>query len=275
MSLLLAAAATLYLNTQSGQLAGMNNTILDPRYSLGIRGDYTPHPYPDWSTRYDIYGIYGSVEAGNGKFGPAWQEIRSTLDSSYEVYSKDKITRAGIGIYAETAIPMHAHMPYLAQNGENSYTAEEGEQLSRELAWGLNLKVAFSYDRLASEFDNVFFVNGSRVGANLMTYQPLLELKWNNTGYLIGDKEHPKLRMFSQMQFYFARKSGVAVFNTHDGLGGTKRELYIGYGLGYSPTDKVEITLQSYGYNNLNRGTSNTLPQGFRDGFIMGLNVGF
>jgi hypothetical protein len=67
----------------------------------------------------------------------------------------------------------------------------------------------------------------------------------------------------------------VRYFNSHDGLGGTKREIDLSYGLGYDFTRDTNLTVMSYGYNNLNRGNSSAVPVGFKDGLSVTLSHNF
>jgi hypothetical protein len=91
----------------------------------------------------------------------------------------------------------------------------------------------------------------------------------------LGTQARPRLSFFANVQFWFARKAKARLFNSHDGIGATKRELYLSYGINYSISDKTAIYLESYGYNNLNRGSSTTDPKGFRDGAIVGIQHTF
>ncbi|MDE1997663.1 MAG: hypothetical protein KGN37_03970 [Burkholderiales bacterium] len=49
-------------------------------------------------------------------------------------------------------------------------------------------------------------------------------------------------------------------------MGGTKREIYLSYGVAYNDSPDTVLTLRTYGYNNLNRGSSAMSPFGFKDG---------
>lgn len=264
--------ATLYTTLGTGQLAGMNNTVLSPKLGFGTRLDYRPQAWREWETQADVAALYGSTQTGDGRVGNRLQELRGRVYSGYDFYRMDGIARAGVGLYSEFALPFHSYTPYAQQQTTTAYSAEEGERLSREFLYGLDLKFSLRHDRLQSDFDNILFASGNRIGPNLITYKPLLGFRWHNEFFMLGNLDAPQLSLFTDIDFYFARKANTAVFNTHDGLGGTKREIYLSYGLRYYCTPQTAISLQAYGYNNLNRGNSAVMPNGFRDGFLLSLS---
>jgi hypothetical protein len=260
----------------SGQIAGMGNVVLTPKVSLGLQLDMALKRVPELDTRLRLAAIYGGVDTGAGKLGSALRELRGEATSVYNFYDSDGIAKAGVGLYTEFAHPFHQYIPYLAMPSlAGSYSAEEDDITAHEFLVGADLKFSIQHDRLESSLQNILFLSGNRVAPNLLTYKPLLGFKWSNAFYLLGNRSHPKLSLLADMNFYFARKAGVTVFNTHDGLGGTKREVFFSYGLSYAYDPDTVFTLRTYGYNNLNRGNSSTIPISFRDGFSLELSHDF
>lgn len=264
--------AAIYAGFNTGQLAGMNNTILEPKFTLGTQISFTPTQLPEWENHANLYLIYGASQTGQGTTGNALQELRGSVYSGYQFYNDKNISKAGVGLYSEFAAPFHRYAPYHPAQSQEGYAAEEGDITSRELLTGLDLKFSFKNDRLQSEFDNVAFLSGTRIGPNLETYTPLLGMRWHNDFFMLGNSDSPKLSLFTDINFYFARKANTAVLNAHDGLGGTKRELFLSYGLSYFWRPGTSLNLRSYGYNNLNRGSSATVPYGFRDGMMLSIS---
>jgi hypothetical protein len=172
MLVLLSLTSILYFGRINGEMAGLNNIILQPEYELGIYNELTLTAFPKWHNDLDVYTLYGQtlIELG---------------------------------------------------------------------------------------------------------YRPVLGFDWRYEMFFLGTKIHPKLSFFANTQFWFAKKANVKLFNSHDGIGATKRELYLNYGLNYFITHDTALYLETYAYNNLNRGTSATNPTGFRDGYNLGIRYKF
>jgi hypothetical protein len=132
-----------------------------------------------------------------------------------------------------------------------------------------------NYDKSSSSFHNIFYFYGKRIGPNILAYQPVLGFDWRHEIFILGTKARPSLSFFANLQFWFARKAMTKLLNTHDGIGATKRELYLSYGMNYFISRKTAVYVESYGYNNLNRGSSTTDPKGFRDGAMIGIQHTF
>jgi hypothetical protein len=252
----------------------MNNTILHPKLTLDARTNIKLRSLPDLETKTDLYAIAGTVNSAAGYSSMGFQEIRGSVDSVQNFYNEANISKAGAGLYVEFAMPLHQYEPYF-QSASTDYAAEEGEPLSREFLTGLDLKLSLSHDRLESDFHNILFLSGNRIGPNLITYKPLLGFMWHSNFHIFGNIDRPKLSFFTDVNVYFAKKSATSTFNSHDGVGGTKREVYLSYGLAYSFNRDTSLSLWTYGYNNINRGDSTQVPSGFRDGFVMSLSHGF
>jgi hypothetical protein len=262
----------LYVGMGTGQMAGMNNVIIRPKYVVGAKLAPRLKGMPELDTEVDTMLIYGVAQTGSGSFSTTqFQEWRGKLNSVYNFYNHNDVAKAGVGWYSEFAVPFHSYDRYAQSAPATIYAQEEGEQLKRQFLHGLDLKLSISDDRLDSSLHNVIFFSGSRIGPNLLTYKPLLGLMWHNNIMLMGNNLDPKLSLFTDVWVYFARKNNTPVFNMHDGLGGTKREIYLSYGLNYTWSKNTDIRLLSYGFNNLNRGDSNQIPSGFRDGFAITL----
>jgi hypothetical protein len=269
-----AANIRLYVGSGTGQVAGMHNTILRPKYVIGIKAAPRLAGTPELDTHINTYLVYGTVESGNGSFSaPGFQEMRGQIDSVYNFYNHENVTKIGIGWYSEFAVPFQSYDRFYQSIPTGSvYSDEEGETLSHEFINGVDLKLSLADDKLQTTLHNVLFFNGNRIGPNLMTYKPLLGLMWHNNVMILGSIQEPKLSLFTDVDIYFARKNNTPMFNMHDGLGGTKREIFLSYGLTYSLSKDSDIKILSYGFNNLNRGSSNQVPSGFRDGFAITLD---
>lgn len=275
MAILASAATSLYLTFNSGQVAGMDNVLLRPKATLGITQDFSFQSLPELVTRVDIYSLMGSAETGDGTSGQRFQEIRANATSLYRFYLHEGLSFSG-GLYSEFAIPLHNYTSLYAQSSQNSYALEENEKLYAEHLLGADLNTAVQYDRLSSSMHTVMFFEGARMGPNLLAYKPLLGFDWTNRVHAIGDADNPKLDLYVNTKFWFARKGGGAnLFNAHDGLAGTKREIDITLGVGYHLLRSAEIYVQTYGYNNINRGTDASKPQGYTDGFMAGIKYSF
>jgi len=265
---------TLYLNHYTGQIAGMNNVVLEPAYSVGVRSDFTLSAAPSWRNSVDVYGIMGKARSGLGTTGSQLQEVRAKATFLYNVYSNEGLTM-NTGLYSLFAFPVQKREPLLNPQTNVEYAAEENEKVSNESLLGLDLNLNLRYDKLESSFHNVFYFHGKRIAPNLLGYVPVLGFDWRQEIYLAGDVDQPKFSFFANVQFWFARKAHGALINAHDGLGATKRELLLEYGLKYYLSDRASIYLKSFGYNNLNRGYSQTDPKGFRDGSVIGASYSF
>jgi hypothetical protein len=271
----IAVTPSIVVHSASGQIAGMGNVILDPKLVFGGGLRLRPRFAPDWHSRLSLRAIYGHAETGTGITGNGVQEIRGKFNSLYDFYDHDDVLRVGAGLNLQWAYPLHGRVPAL-DPPTYAYAAEENEIVQREKLAGINLAIDFSYQHLHSRLQQILFLTGNRIAPNLLAYQPLIELDWSNRMYLIGTCTRPTLAIDLGIRFWFARKGhGTALFNTHDGLGGTKREFYIRYGFSYFPRPWLRLFLDSYGYNNLNRGNSSSVPQGFRDGFAGGFRLRF
>lgn len=267
---------SVYVNYSTGQLAGMNNAVLKPKETVGTRFDLTLRDLPELETHADLYGIYGTAQSSTGTSKSGLQEMRGEFSSIYDFYNQNQRSKAGLGFYSEFAVPLRNNLSYAqTQPSGAEYSAEESDRQKREFLYGIDLKISSQSERISSSLNNILFLGGTRIAPNLLTYKPLLGMIWHNDFYFLGNTRDPKLRFFTDVNMYFARKAGAAIFNAHDGIGGTKRELYISYGVGYSFNRHWELSLRSYGFNNLNRGNSQQTPTSFRDGFILGTEYRF
>ncbi|WP_374590646.1 hypothetical protein [Aquabacterium sp.] len=274
MGLTLVMATTLYMRAQSGELAGMGNTVLKPRATIGIKGEGVVAGHDDQLLDYDIQVISGHARTGSSSVVQAQQELRGRAEYLYS-YHQSASDRISVGPSFEFALPRHNYSPFVPQSENNSYAMEEGEVLKRMGLVGIDLRLDAGGEKIASTLRNIVYLNGSRIGPNLETYQPMLGLLWNMNYYVLGTADAPRLTLRSNLDFYFAKKARVSAFNAHDGLGGTKRELDIDIGLSYAVTQHDDLTLDMWGTNNLNRGSSATVPYSFRDGFSVGFNHRF
>jgi hypothetical protein len=272
---LLSLVSTLYLDHYTGELAGMSNVILRPSFVLGTRNEATFTKFPNWHNSVDLYAIYGSALAGRETTGQAFQEVRGKVTSLYTFYDNDDILTFNTGLYSLLAHSLHNYSPYIDPATNTEYAAEENEKIGKEELFGWDFNFDVNYDKSASSFHNIFYFSGKRIGPNILAYQPVLGFDWRQEIFILGTKALPRLSFFANLQFWFARKASAKLFNSHDGIGVTKRELYLSYGVNYFVSEKTAIYAQSYGYNNLNRGSSTTDPNGFRDGAIVGIQHTF
>jgi hypothetical protein len=272
---LLSFISTLYLDHYTGELAGMSNIILQPSFVLGTRNDPTLTKFPNWHNSVDLYAIYGSALAGRETTGQTFQEVRGKVTSLYTFYNSDDVLTFNTGLYSLLAYSLHNYSPYIDPATNMEYAAEENEKINKEelVGWDFNFDV--NYDKSASSLHNIFYFSGKRIGPNILAYQPVLGFDWRHEIFILGTKARPRLSLFANLQFWFARKASAKLLNSHDGIGATKRELYLSYGISYFISDKTAIYVESYGYNNLNRGSSATDPKGFRDGSIVGIRHTF
>jgi hypothetical protein len=275
----LLVASNLFLEHHTGELAGMNNVILKPSYVLGTRLDLSFKSNPDWHNLIDVYGIYGTalVDGGTGgkETGKEFLELRGDIASLYTLYNHEDVLTFNTGPTFSFAYPLHSYPSLVNPNTNTPYANEENEKQSREYLLGWDFNINVNYDKSASSIHNIIYLTGQRIGPNLLSYEPVVGLDIHHEIFLAGTVRDPKLSLFANMDFWFARKAGVGYLNSHDGLGATKRELLLSYGVQYYTAKKTRLYLEVHGYNNLNRGTSTTLPQGFRDGFILGIEQKF
>lgn len=259
------------LKLGAGQIAGMGNTILHPVLTLGVGGDFHLRDFPQVDTDFNASVIMGKTGANPNTTKPGLQEIRGSAHSIYNFYNDRGISKAGVGLYVDFAQALRHQSRYVPQDASGIYAAEENEAIQHQLDMGLDFRISIHNDRVASDLHNVIFLSGNRVGPNLLTYQPLLGFMWSNKFHFTGSESEPGLSFLTDLNFYFAKKNGVKVFNSHDGLGGTKREIYLSYGLEYTTESKTAYTIRTYGFNNLNRGASTMAPSGFKDGLSIGI----
>ena len=260
----------------TGQLAGMGNVILEPKLQLGL-GVLLHHPdFPRWDADGNLQILYGSTQSSdpvtlqNSVSQSALQELRGQGHLIYNFHQDGQATKVGVGLYADMARPLHDLPRYIPAQVDSVYAAEEGEITSHALDLGLDLRYVLNERRVSSELHNILFISGNRIAPNLLSYQPMLGFMWSNAFAIAGDIGRPgNWSLVTDVDFYFARKAGVTYFNTHDGIGGTKRELDLSYGLTYEVDPATRVSFKSYGYNNLNRGNSSMVPTGFKDGFRM------
>lgn len=259
------------LKLGAGQIAGMGNAILHPVLTLGMGGDFHLRDFPQVDTDFNASVIVGKTESTQNTTKPGLQEIRGSAHSIYNFYNDRGISKAGVGLYVDFAQALRHQSRYVPQDTSSIYAAEENESIQHQLDMGLDFRVSIHNDRVASDLHNVIFLTGNRVGPNLLTYQPLLGFMWSNKFHFTGTESELGLSFLTDLNFYFAKKNGVKVFNSHDGLGGTKREIYLSYGLAYTTASKTSYTIRTYGFNNLNRGASTMAPSGFKDGLSIGI----
>ena len=275
MPLATALATTLYFQVQSGELAGMDNTILKPKATLGVRTDgvisYGGIP---WVVDGDAKLIFGKTLTGTSVSASDAREFRATGEVLYNYYQEEG-ERISVGPYVDLALPFHSATPYILQTESGNYSAEEGDVLHTQHLIGCDLRLDASGRKLQSSLRNVLFVNGTKIGPNLSSYQPLLGLLWTNSYTVLGTVDRPRLTFHLESDFYLAQKNSAGLFNGHDGLGGTKRELDIDFGVRWQFMHNTALTLDTWGTNNLNRGTSTTVPIDFRDGFTLGIEYTF
>jgi hypothetical protein len=256
-------------------MAGMGNVVLQPQYTIGTSNDITFKALPNWHNHIDLSAIYGNALTGNGASGKDFQEIHGKIMSLYTVYNSNDVLMFNTGLYSLFADPLHNYPSYLNLSSNVEYAAEENEKLNHEELLGWDFDFEINYDKSVSSIHNIVYFSGQRIAPNILSYKPVMGFDWHHEIFLWGDKDKPKFSIFGDAQFWFARKEGVGVINSHDGIGATKREFYLAYGVSYFFTKKTAIYLESYGFNNLNRGTSTTEPIGFRDGSVFGIRHTF
>lgn len=262
----LVLATTLNLSLSSGQMAGQRNVILSPKEAVGLKVDLGLSAIKALEMQVQAQALAGKVTSSDANHKSGLQEVHSQAYAVYNFHSDDS-ARAGVGIYADLALPTHNHTPPRVSLPDGQYADEESEISHRQALLGLDLKLSAESDRMRTDLHNILFFSGNRIAPNLVTYKPMLGFKWHNAYRFTGGKSEGGLSLITDVDFYFARKSGVSALNAHDGLGGTKREILLSYGFRYEFSPESAVSLRSYGYNNLNRGNSATTPTQFRDGF--------
>ena len=267
--------STLYIDHYTGELAGMRNVILEPQYVVGTRNEIDINSLPDWRTIIDIYGIYGGAKTGTGSVSSEIQEIRGKITSLYTIYNKDNVFKVNTGLYSLFAHPLHHYLPYRDPDPNVEYAEDENERLASELLVGWDINFTTRYDKTASSLHNIVFFSGQKMAPNLLAYVPSLGFDWNNEIFLLGTEDQPKLSFEMNLKFWFAKKADVKLFNSHDGIGGTKREFYLDYGVNYWLGKQTELSLKTYGYNNLNRGDGVSNPKDFKDGAVFRISYTF
>ena len=266
-----------FLTLGAGQIAGLGNVILDPLVQAGVSTSLVDTRLPGWEADGTLRLIYGRTESSdpttlNSQTSkPALQEYRGQAHVIYNYERDGDAAKAGIGLYVDMARPVHEFPRYTPPEANAAYSAEEGEVATTIFDTGLDFRFSLHQQRVASELHNVVFINGSRIAPNLLTYKPMLGFMWSNQFAITGSIDHPGWTFSTGVDFYFARKAGVRYFNGHDGIGGTKRELDLSYGVTYNFDDQSSLAIKSYGYNNLNRGSSSMVPVGFKDGLSVTL----
>lgn len=275
MAILSAVVTTAYISFNSGPLAGLDNVLLHPRATLGLSEDFALTALPDWHQHLNIYMLYGNADTGTGRSSDRIQEVRGDFTSLYTFYRPDPVLRFSAGLYGELAYPLQHYVPYYTPTAQTGYSLEENESIGNETLVGADLNTALDYDRLSTSLHTVFFFTGNRIGPNLLAYAPLLGFDWTNSFYLVGTAAKPRFSIYLNSKFWFARKGGTSIFNTHDGIGGTKREIDLTVGAALMLNHSTRLYAESYGYNNINRGTDTSKPNGYTDGFITGISYRF
>lgn len=261
-----------FLTLGAGQIAGLGNVILDPLVQPGVTLHLTDSRWPEWEADGTLRLIYGRTEStdpvtqGSRTSKPALQEYRGQAHVIYNYEREGDVAKAGVGLYVDMARPIRSSPRYTPPEANDAYAAEEGEIASTIFDTGLDFRFALHEHRVASVLDNVVFINGSRIAPNLLTYKPMLGFMWQNQFAITGAIGQPGWSFDTDVDFYFARKAGVRYVNGHDFIGGTKREIDLSYGLAYQFANHDVVSVKSYGYNNLNRGSSSMVPVGFKDG---------
>ncbi len=272
MEPVLRARTASFVTFGAGQIAGLGNVILDPLVQTGVSVKLSHPAYPEWDADAKLALVYGRIESTDPSTSRqtiskgALQEYRGQAHLIYNFHREGDIAKAGVGLYVDMDRSIRSFPRYIPRNSNTSYAAEEGEIAKSIFDVGVDFRFLLKQQLMSSEVHNVIFLSGSRIAPNLLTYKPMLGFMWSNTFSITGTTDQPGLSFLTDFDFYFARKAGVRYFNGHDGLGGTKRELDLALGLAYSMTPQTRLIVKSYGYNNLNRGASSTVPFGFKDG---------
>ena len=270
----LSLVSMLYFERISGEIAGMNNIILNPSLSFGTHSELTLKSLPKWHNSLDFYALYGKATYDGGKTtSNELLEVRAKWTSLYTIYNDSNVLTFNTGLYSLLAYPLHNYDPYEDPSGNKEYSADEKIHMEDLFGWDFNFKV--NYNKSSSSFHNIIYFSGERIAPNLLGYRPVLGFDWRCEMFFLGTTTHPKLSFFANTQFWFAKKANVGIINSHDGVGATKREVYLNYGVNYFFNNHTTFYLETYAYNNLNRGSSSTDPTGFRDGFNFGIKYKF
>ncbi|MFP3293984.1 MAG: hypothetical protein RXN80_01465 [Hydrogenobaculum sp.] len=233
-----------YINLFTGRLPGIRSVTLRPELNLG----YKLH----WGIkRFDVDfkadGYYGSADTGSGTQRNKLLQLNLKAVGLYNFY-QDKHSKIGIGLFAKDYEPLTSFKPSITPSQVIQYGAEETEIPTNDnYNFGSRLRAKYDYKKI-----------GTR-----------------NKLFLIGDIDKPKLALNLDMRFYFERKYDNKIFTSHDGLAGTKREFDLTVGTMYYLTKNLDFHVDTYGFNNLNRGNSSTLPSGFKDGVYAGFGYRF
>ena len=256
-----------YINLFAGRLPGIRSVTLRPELNLG----YKLH----WGIkRFDVDfkadGYYGSADTGSGTEKNKLLQLNLKAIGLYNFY-QDKHSKIGIGLFAKDYQPLTSFKPSIKSSQVIQYGAEEKEIPTNDnYNFGSRLRAKYDYKKIVSSvFTDIYFY-GNRVAPNLIPYAPLLSIGTKDKLFLIGDIDKPKLALNLDMRFYFERKYNKKIFTSHDGLAGTKREFDLTVGAMYYITKNLDFHVDTYGFNNLNRGNSSTLPSGFKDGVYAG-----
>ena len=271
----IALVSTFYLQGYTGELAGMRNVLLQPQYAVGVRNEFDLNALPDLHTSIDVYGLYGEAKTGTGSVSSEFQEVRGKITSLYTVYNQDDIFSVNTGLYSRFASPLHHYLPYREPDPNVEYAKGENERIANELLLGWDLNFTTRYDRISTSLDNIVFFTGKKIAPNLLAYVPSIAFEWTNQMFILGTVNQPRLAFAMDVEFWFARKADVNFFNSHDGIGGTKREFYLSYGFNYWLSKQMELSVKSFGDNNLNRGESISEPKDFRDGAVFGISYAY
>lgn len=261
-----------YINFFSGRLAGIRSVTLRPNLNIGYKLHFG---FKRFDTDFKADGYYGQADTGTGTVKNKLLQLNLKAIGLYNFY-KDKHSKIGIGLFAKDYQPLNSFTPSISSYQVVQYGAEEKEIPTNDnYNFGSRIRAKYSYQKISSTvFSDIYFY-GNRVAPNLVPYAPLLSIGTKDKLFLIGDVDSPKLSLNLDMVFYFERKYGNKIFTSHDGLAGTKREFDLTIGASYYITKKLDFHVETYGFNNLNRGNSSTLPSGFKDGVYAGFGYRF
>jgi len=250
----------------SGEFPGATSTVFEPVYALST-GIYRSSPTAEiFFLSKTYYGHFSQDDA---------QKRLLETDASGVLARRllfQKEVNINLGLFFDYYYSWEDFSPDISPAQIEPYSSSEKQIPMKEK---LNLGVIFYtylYKRSLLLFEHYLkvYLRGTRVAPNLVPYKPLLSsgLKFNL--YLT-----PKCLFLTYFEFFFQRKEDVALFNSHDGLAGTKREFDLYVGLQYYLTPKTYLYAVSFGRNNLNRGESLTSPAGFKDGYYIGFGYKF
>jgi len=111
--------------------------------------------------------------------------------------------------------------------------------------------------------DTPGYIAGNRMAPNGVPYDPFFGL---NFDFNIGLLPHKQLYFFAENQFW-TQKPGAGITNPSQGqFDFSKREYDLDLGLAWNYFSTLELRVEAYALNNLNRGTSLSSPYGFQDG---------